>query len=944
MKRNRPALKLTLPALWAAALLPAVAQNPLQGPPAAPSGPASIPAPVTPQPSPSPTADLPKPDDVLRGFERVVSPVDGRKSFYNLWVRKSDQQLYAELPAQFANQKHYLALTVAGGGEYAGLQAGEVYFYWKHYGKRLAMVAPSLEIRSTGDKASQDSIKRLFTDRVLLDVPIVTWIPQGGPVIDLDDLLISHAEKFFGREARGLSRSVYTIKNARAFPNNVEVAVEAPALNGQLRSFHYSFSLIPDNTGYQPRLADERVGFFTTTYADFGKFTPEETQVRYINRWHLEKADPSLKLSPPKNPIIFYVEHTTPIRYRRWVKEGVLMWNKAFERVGLVNAIEVRFQDAVTGEHMEKDPEDVNYNFIRWLANGQGTAIGPSRVHPLTGQILDADIILTDGWIRHWWRQYNDIIPQLAMEGATPEMLAWLHENPRWDPRVRLAPPEKRGPMQDRVKREPVPELGGHPLAAAMAAGPMAGTREFDGLANRTSQWNGFCQAGDWMAHGLAMMDMALTLAEGAAEGAEPGEQILDGIPESYIGPLLADLVAHEVGHTLGLRHNFKASAAYDYAEINSEKFKGKKPFAASVMDYIPINVVSKKKENLLQGDYGMLSVGPYDEWAIEYGYTLEKDLKPILARNTEPELQYGTDEDAGGPDPRVRRYDFGRDPLAYAENQMELVREHRAKLLDKFVKDGESWAKARRGYQLTLSTQVQSVMMMANWLGGSFVNKDRKGDPNARPPVEPVPAEMQRNALKFVLDNTFHDEAYGLTPELLKHLTIDKWWDMNNQFDEPNWPVHDKILGIQASAMTALLNPVTLTRVYDNEFRVPGDQDFITLPEVLNTVRDVAWSELDNIDPEKKYTDRQPLISSLRRNLQREHIDRLMDLANNKLGAAPAAKPISDLAAVQLAELRDKMSAAANNANLDTYTRAHFRENAARVTRLLESRYVIVR
>ena len=78
---------------------------------------------------------------------------------------------------------------------------------------------------------------------------------------------------------------------------------------------------------------------------DFGKFTPEETKMRFINRWHLEKADPSLKLSPPKSPIIFYIEHTTPIRYRRWVKAGVEMWNKAFEKVGIVDAIHPKAGD-----------------------------------------------------------------------------------------------------------------------------------------------------------------------------------------------------------------------------------------------------------------------------------------------------------------------------------------------------------------------------------------------------------------------------------------------------------------------------------------------------------------------------------------------------------------------------------------------------------------------
>jgi hypothetical protein len=372
-------------------------------------------------------------------------------------------------------------------------------------------------------------------------------------------------------------------------------------------------------------------------------------------------------------------------------------------------------------------------------------------------------------------------------------------------------------------------------------------------------------------------MDMALTLSEAATE---PGAQFVDGIPESFIGPLLADLVVHEVGHTLGLRHNFKASSIYTYSEINSPDTKGKKAFAGSVMDYIPVNVVAGKDKP--QGDYGMHAVGPYDEWAIEYGYTFEKDLKPILSRAAEPQLIYGTDEDTGGPDPRARRYDFSRDPLDYAENQIALAQITRAKLLEKFVKDGDSWAKARRGYQLTLLTQVQAVTMMSNWLGGSYVNRARKGDPNATAPVVPVPAEMQRKAIAFVLKNTFNDEAYGLTPELLKFLTIDKWWDIQNYFDEPNWPVHDKVLGIQATVMTALLNPVTLARVYDNEFRTPSNEDAVTLPEVLKTVYEAAWVELGQIDPAKAYTDRAPLVSSLRRNLQREQVERLIDLANN--------------------------------------------------------------
>ena len=898
--------------------------------------------------------DYPPPAKVLEGYTKLASKSENGKMFYSVW-KKGNDHLLAELPKDFRTAKQFIALTVASGEAYAGLQAGEVFVYWKQYGKKLALVEPNLEIRSTGDKESKDSVKRLFTDRVLLELPILTWIPKGGPVIDLDAFLVNEAPKFFGSSASGINRSMFEVKSAKVFKDNIEIGIEAPANGGRLREFHYSISRIPDasKSKYKPRKADPRVGYFTTHYSDYGQFEPGKTRTRYINRWHLEKADAKLKLSPPKEPIKFYIEHTTPIRYRRWVKEGVDLWNKAFEKVGLVGAIEVYFQDAASGAHMEKEPEDVNYNFVRWLNNGIGTAIGPSRVHPETGQILDADIILTDGWIRHWWQQYNEVMPDIAVEGYSPETLAWLHKNPQWDPRVRLAPPSRRQEILDRRANSQMPVLGGHPVG--MVDGSVIGDQEYDGLMGRFSQVNGLCQAANCKTHGIALMHMALDIAankDGGDEGSEKEEkekkkdekkeeeQMVDGIPESFIGPLLIDLVAHEVGHTLGLRHNFKGSSIYTYEEINSDEVKGKKPFAGSVMDYIPINIVAI--EDGMKGDYGMIDLGPYDLWAIEYGYSFEKDLKPILDRVAEPALQYATDEDTWGPDPLARRYDFGKDPLAYANNQIALAREHRKNLIEKFVKDGESWAKARRGYELTLRTQTRAVSMMANWVGGTYVYRDFKGDTNGRAPIEVVPAERQREALKFVVENAFIDEAFGLTPDMIKYLTVDKWWDMNNAFDDPGWPVHDRILGIQASAMTSLLNPTVLGHVYDNEFRVPSDQDALTLPEVLDTIRSTVWSGLDKND-ETIHTARKPFFSSLQRNLQREHVDRLIDLTNPDVASlSPAFRPISDLATDQLTTIKSAVEPVLAKGGLDPYSRAHLRETAKRIDKALNADYVI--
>ncbi len=897
-------------------------------------------------------SDFPPPADILKDYKQIVSTIDG-KSLYKLYRNPKTSHMLAELPRDFANQKHFIALTISSGESYAGLQAGDLYVKWEVFNqKRLALVQPNLETRSTGDDESKSSVKRLFTDRVILDIPILSYQVKGGPIIDLDALLLGKASSFFGRYAvAGINPKLFKTVKHKAFPENIEVAFEVP-INDTLKILHYSIKLIKPNKEYKPRKADERVGYFTTNYSDFGQFKPSTTKTRFINRWHLEKADMSLKLSPPKQPIVFYLEHTTPIRYRRWVADGVLSWNKAFENIGIVNAMEVRYQDAKSGQYMDLDPEDARYNFVRWLNNGVGTAIGPSRVNPETGQILDADIILTDGWIRHWWSQYQEILPQVAMEGYTPDTMAWLERNPRWDPRVRLASPAKREEILRQRQMQGAPPMGGH--AFAKVDGALLGDQEFDGLFGRVSQVNGLCMAANCKTHGLAQMYMmSQILAHDVddkndeskdkdgekKEDDKNKEQLLDGIPESFIGPLLVDLVAHEVGHTIGLRHNFKGSSIYDYSEINSTELKGKKPFASTVMDYIPVNMRMEAGDT--QGDYGMISVGPYDMWAIEYGYTFDKDLKPILKRAGEPELQYATDEDTMGPDPLARRYDFAKDPLNYVEDQMLLVKANREKLIDKFVKDGESWAKARRGYLLTLSSQIRAISMMANWVGGAHVYRHRKGDSDRRP-IEVVPAEKQRAALQFVIENAFGSDAYGLSPELLTHMSLDKWWDEKGSIsDEATWPVHDRVLGIQASALTSLMNPTTLMRIYDNEFRVPTDEDAFTLPEMLSTLTKAIWNELEDIDTDTKFTARKPLIGSFERNLQREYVERLTDLIAPS-GFKAAQKSIYDLASTELRELAEALEDAMDADNLDPYSKAHLNETQRLIEKSLDASVVL--
>jgi hypothetical protein len=902
----------------------------------------------TKKPTP-PKPEYPPLEKITEGFTEVKVQ-DGTSSFFKLWTNKKTGHMLAQLPKDYASSKtrHFIAPTVSGGEVFAGLQSDAFYVYWKKYGKKLALVQENLTIKGSDDE-SKSSVNRLFTDRVLLNLPILTMPKGQGPVIDLDQLLVGNARVFFGGSVSPQS-SLLSIKKAKAFPSNIEVAYEVPMSNGNLKTLHYSISKIKGTAGFKPRRADQRIGYFTTSYSDYGKYEGDDTDVHYINRWHLEKRDPKLKLSPPKKPIVFYIEHTTPVRYRRWVRRGILNWNKAFEQIGIADAIEVRQQDITNKQHIDLDPEDVRYNFVRWLNNNVSTAIGPSRANPLTGEILDADIVLTDGWIRVFEDQFSDLMPKIAMDGMTPETLAWFAKHPEWDPRVRMADPSQRDFIRSQLVHQAAQVSKSESQWELKTR--LMGDEPMDGIAGRQSQTNGACMAAEGRGFDVGLMRMSIAMMRAKMdddedkedddeEEKEDEEQMLDGMPESFIGPLLADLVSREVGHTLGLRHNFKASSVYDVSQINSDEFKGKKPLAGSVMDYLPTNF--KVKNGDVQGDWAMIGVGPYDMWAIEYGYTFnDKGLKKILSRVAEPELAFCSDEDTFGPDPLARRYDFAKDPLEFAKDQVALAEQHRGEILEKFVKDGDAWNKARKGYIMTLGLQTKSISMMSNWLGGTYVHRDKKGDPNGRKPIEVVPVDKQRAALDFVIENSFKDEAFGLTPELLNHMTTDYFGDFIDRImNEPAWPVHDRIMGIQASTLSQLMNPTVLRRVYDNEFRIPEDEDAVTLKEILEKVSTSIWTELDEM-PKGKFTERKPAISSLRRNLQTEHMQRLFDLAAERRGGSTALKPIANLAAMQLNELQEKLEKAGESDKLDAYTKAHLMDANIRVKKWLESQYVV--
>ncbi len=426
-------------------------------------------------------------------------------------------------------------------------------------------------MRFTAQKGSPEekAVELAYTDSVLFSLPVATMSPSGAYVFDLSPVFMGDLPQISSvLPGFSFSESKSSWAAVKGFKDNVELEVAATYSSSGMEDFdsvadsrgagihvHYSISLLPQ-TGYQPRLADDRVGYFLTVVKDYSRKDSDDRFARYINRWDLRKADPSAELSPPTKPIIFWLEKTVPFAYRKAIREGILEWNKAFEKAGFANAIEVRQQP----DNADWDPEDINYNTFRWITADAGFAMGPSRVNPRHGQILDADIIFDADFLQFWKQEY---------ELFTPASIAAITG----------------GPLDLKSYQE---EMKHAPHAGMLAHG--MGCSLNDGLSR----------------------EFALGAAVIAARTSSPAER------EKLIQQGLKEVTMHEVGHTLGLRHNFKASSLLTIEEINDTAKTRETGLTASVMDYAPANLMPKDAS---QGDYFSTTIGPYDTWAIEYGY-----------------------------------------------------------------------------------------------------------------------------------------------------------------------------------------------------------------------------------------------------------------------------------------------------------------------------------
>ena len=564
-------------------------------------------------------------NEVTRGAEKI----DGLFTLH-----KTGDHLYAEIrPDQF-NQTLLVPITIARGLASAGIPIGddETVLIFRRVGDRVQLVRRNAHYTAPGGTPIDKSVKQNYTDSILMALPVISMNPMKGSVlIDFSDIFMTDfAELNLGM----LDRSRSQWSKVKGFHDNMELELEATFASGR-RGYgsggvadhrgvtvviHYSLMKTPD-FGYRTRTADDRVGHFLSATKDFGITDADSNFVRMINRWRLEKANPAAKLSPPKKQIVWYVEDTVPIEYRPYVEEGIREWNKAFEKIGFKDAIAVRWEESGRDEF---DPEDTHYCTFRWVTSEMGGAMSCLRANPLTGEMIDGDVVFDASFIRYWKQQYALLVGHTTAatgEQQTATLAIGEVVSPILASKLGYGLPQTQTLLGiDTLGKNParmVPEL--------RPANPEAATWEVTRNFIRGSR--GFCQFQNGFQRDFGLAAIAFADGKGPDKPVPPKEgdkaapkkpEPSPELPEEFLGQAIKHVVMHEVGHSLGLRHNFKASTMLTADQLNDTTISRVKGLVGSVMDYSPINIAPKGKK---QGDYYSTTLGPYDYWAIEYAY-----------------------------------------------------------------------------------------------------------------------------------------------------------------------------------------------------------------------------------------------------------------------------------------------------------------------------------